>query len=59
LFSTTTVERIEAGTDIGNLAEQRALEKAGFRRDGVLRGAQYRAGTWYDLAFYSRLRSDD
>jgi RimJ/RimL family protein N-acetyltransferase len=59
LFATTVVERIEAGTDISNLPEQRALEKAGFRRDGVLRGAQYRDGTWHDLAFYSRLRSDD
>jgi len=30
LFSHTPVQRIEAGTDLNNVAEQRALEKAGF-----------------------------
>lgn len=56
LFATTAVNRIEAGTDVENLAEQRALEKAGFTREGVLRGAQYRAGAWHDLAIYSVVR---
>jgi RimJ/RimL family protein N-acetyltransferase len=59
LFATTSVNRIEAATDITNLAEQRALEKAGFIRDGVLRGAQYRAGAWHDLAIYSVIRDAD
>jgi RimJ/RimL family protein N-acetyltransferase len=59
LFATTLAEGIEAGADTSNLPEQRALEEAGLRRDGVLRGAQYREGTWHDLAFYSRLRGDD
>lgn len=58
LFATTLVHRVEAGTDIGNVAEQRALEKAGFVRDGVMREAQYRDGTWHDIALYSRLRTD-
>jgi len=56
LFASSTVNRVEAATDVDNLAEQRALEKAGFRRDGVLRGAQHRAGAWRDLAMYSILR---
>jgi RimJ/RimL family protein N-acetyltransferase len=56
LFATTSVNRIEAGTDADNLAEQRALEKAGFLREGVLRGAQYRAGAWHDLAIYAVVR---
>jgi RimJ/RimL family protein N-acetyltransferase len=56
LFATTSVNRIEAGTDVDNLAEQRALEKAGFIRDGVLRGAQHRAGRWHDLVIYSVVR---
>jgi RimJ/RimL family protein N-acetyltransferase len=56
LLATTSVNRIEAATDIANLAEQRALEKAGFMRDGVLRGAQYRAGAWHDLVIYSVVR---
>jgi RimJ/RimL family protein N-acetyltransferase len=56
LFATTSANRVEASTDIENVAEQRALEKAGFTREGVLRGAQYRAGKWHDLALYSVVR---
>lgn len=58
LFSTRLIERIEAGTDIDNLAEQRSLQKAGFSREGVLRHAQFREGTWRDIVLYSCLRSD-
>jgi aminoglycoside 6'-N-acetyltransferase len=58
LFATTSVHRIEAGTDADNVAEQRALEKAGFVRDGIMRQAQFRDGHWNDMAFYSRLRTD-
>jgi RimJ/RimL family protein N-acetyltransferase len=58
LFATSDVNRVEASTDIENLAEQKALERAGFRREGVLRGAQWRAGSWHDLVGYARLRSD-
>lgn len=58
LFATTTVNRVEASTDVENVAEQRSLEKAGFTREGVNRRAQYRAGAYHDLVLYSRLRSD-
>lgn len=58
LFSATEVYRVEASTDVENLAEQRALDKAGFSQDGVLRGAQFRDGTFRDLVLFSRLRSD-
>ena len=58
LFRTTTVHRVEASTDVENVAEQRSLERAGFTREGVLRGAQFRAGEWHDLVGYSRLRDD-
>ena len=58
LFRTTSVNRVEASTDVENLAEQHALERAGFTREGVIRGAQYRAGAWHDLVGYSRLRGD-
>lgn len=40
LFANTLVERLEAGTDVDNIAEQRALERAGFHREGVARHAQ-------------------
>ena len=58
LFATYPVARVEASTDVTNLAEQRALEKAGFTRDGVLRQAQWRAGAWHDLVVYSKLRGE-
>jgi aminoglycoside 6'-N-acetyltransferase len=58
LSATYPVNRIEASTDITNRAEQRSLEKAGFFREGVLRGAQWRGGRWNDMVLYSRLRTD-
>ncbi|MGH3761153.1 GNAT family N-acetyltransferase [Actinophytocola sp.] len=58
LFAVTEVDRIEAGTDVANVAEQKALEKAGFRREGLLRGAQLRGGARRDLVHYGLLRAD-
>ena len=58
LFEHTDVNRVEASTDIKNVAEQRALEKAGFTREGIARGAQFRAGRYRDLVTYARLRDD-
>jgi RimJ/RimL family protein N-acetyltransferase len=58
LFKYTRHYRIEATTELSNLAEQRALEKAGFTREGVLRGACFRAGAWRDMVSYSILRGD-
>lgn len=59
LFATTPVHRVQATTDVENLAEQRALERAGFQREGVLRQAQWRLGGYHDLVLYGRLRTDD
>lgn len=59
LFDHTRVNRLQAWTDSANIAEQRALEKAGFQREGVLRGAQWRAGAWHDQVLYSRLRGEE
>jgi RimJ/RimL family protein N-acetyltransferase len=58
LFDTTGANRVEASTDIENVPEQRALEKAGFRREGVLRGAQFRSGAYHDMVVYARTRGD-
>jgi RimJ/RimL family protein N-acetyltransferase len=58
LFAHTTVHRIWAGTEVGNIAEQKALERAGFTREGVIRGAGWRDGTWRDGVTYSLLRTD-
>ncbi len=48
--------RVEASTDIDNIAEQRSLEKAGFQREGILRRAQRRADGQHDLVMYARVR---
>lgn len=58
LFAHTTAHRIEASTEDGNIAEQKALEKAGFTREGVQRGIGWRDGAWRDGVTYSVLRTD-
>ena len=58
LFAHTQLNRIEATTEVGNRAEQRSLEKAGFTREGVLRGYCFRDGEWRDSILYSVVRSD-
>lgn len=58
LFAHTPVNRIEAWTETGNVAEQRSLEKAGFTREGVLRGSFWRDGAWRDSVLYGILRDD-
>jgi RimJ/RimL family protein N-acetyltransferase len=58
LFAHTQVNRIEATTEITNAAEQRALEKAGFTREGILRGTTFRQGRWHDQVIYSVLRDE-
>ena len=58
LFEHTYLERVEAGTEADNVAEQRALEKAGFTREGVLRRACFRGGAWRDMVVYSKLRGE-
>jgi ribosomal protein S18 acetylase RimI-like enzyme len=58
LFAHTRVNRVEAMTEVTNTAEQWALEKAGFTREGVLRGYGFRDGQWRDAVVYSVLREE-
>jgi [ribosomal protein S5]-alanine N-acetyltransferase len=58
LFATTLANRLQAVTDVDNIAEQRALERVGFRREGVMRGLAFGGGRWRDGALYARLRAD-
>jgi RimJ/RimL family protein N-acetyltransferase len=58
LFEQTPAMRVEADTDVENTAEQRALEKAGFTREGVMRQAQWRGGRWHDMVMYAVLRGE-
>jgi RimJ/RimL family protein N-acetyltransferase len=58
LFAHTAVHRIEATTQPENTAEQRALLTIGFRQDGVLRGAEFRNGSWHDVVVFGLLRDE-
>ena len=58
LFQHTPVERIDASTDVDNVAEQRALEKSGFTREGVSRRFMWQGGRWRDYVVYSKLRGE-
>ena len=58
LFDYTTVNRVEASTDVENLAEQRSLEKAGLVREGICRGSHFRAGEYRDMVVYATVRAD-
>jgi RimJ/RimL family protein N-acetyltransferase len=58
LFTHTPMQRIQAGTHPENIAEQKSLEKAGFRLEGVVRACEFRAGEYRDGYLYSRLRDD-
>ena len=58
LFSTTSTHRLEARTESDNIAEQRALERIGFRREGVRRAGSFRDGLWRDGLLYGLLRDD-
>ncbi len=58
LLATFPIGRVEASTDIENIAEQRALERAGFTREGVARSAAWRSGRWHDMVVYSRVHGD-
>jgi RimJ/RimL family protein N-acetyltransferase len=58
LFQHTPAQRVQAGTQPENIAEQKALLKAGFQLEGVIRAAEFRAGQWRDGLLYSRLRTD-
>jgi [ribosomal protein S5]-alanine N-acetyltransferase len=54
LFATTLANRLQAITDVENIAEQKALERAGFRREGIMRGLAFDRGRWQDGVLYAR-----
>jgi [ribosomal protein S5]-alanine N-acetyltransferase len=56
LFAHTPAQRIEAATQPENIAEQKALEKIGFQREGVLRSAEFRDGAWRDVVVFGKVR---
>jgi RimJ/RimL family protein N-acetyltransferase len=58
LFTNTRLRRLEARCSIENVASYRALEKIGFRREGILRAYFILDDRPIDNYLYSLLRSD-
>jgi [ribosomal protein S5]-alanine N-acetyltransferase len=58
LFRFTTVHRLEAFTEVENVAEQKALERVGFTREGIMREVFFRDGAWRDSVVYALLRDE-
>jgi RimJ/RimL family protein N-acetyltransferase len=52
------LERIEAQTNLGNVASQRVLERAGFTREGVRRSVRRQRGGREDRVVFSLLRGE-
>jgi RimJ/RimL family protein N-acetyltransferase len=58
LFKNKTIQRIEAVTDVENVASQKVLEKCGFKREGTMRKARWVNGTFHDYYMYGILREE-
>lgn len=50
------IVRVEAGTDVSNVAEQRSLERAGFVYEGTARRAQSRSDGLHDLQTWAHIQ---
>jgi RimJ/RimL family protein N-acetyltransferase len=58
LFLSKEIMRIQAQTDQRNLASQKVLEKAGFKKEGTLRRNFFMWGEWTDDYIYSIIREE-
>jgi RimJ/RimL family protein N-acetyltransferase len=58
LFLSKESRRIQAQTDLRNVASQKVLEKVGFKKEGTLRKNFFVRGEWRDAYLYSILREE-
>jgi RimJ/RimL family protein N-acetyltransferase len=58
LFLSRDITRIQAHTDARNIASQKVLQKAGFKKEGIIRKSFFARGKWGDKALYSILREE-
>jgi ribosomal-protein-alanine N-acetyltransferase len=58
LFLSKEIVRIQAHTDVRNVASQKVLEKAGFKREGTIRKKEFVRGEWRDRYLFSILREE-
>ncbi|KOR24746.1 GNAT family protein [Clostridium sp. L74] len=56
LFENYTIVRIEADTDVENIAAHKILEKVGFNKEGTLRKYRYHHGCFHDSHIYSIIK---
>ena len=57
-FETLHLNRIEAQFDVRNAASGRVMNKAGMKKEGVLRQRLYNKGEYIDVELWSMLASD-
>jgi ribosomal-protein-alanine N-acetyltransferase len=57
-FDELHLHRLDAGALVTNVASQRVLEKAGFRRIGVLERHFFEQGAWRDHVWYELIGPD-
>lgn len=58
LFISKDIVRIQAHTDLRNVASQKVLEKVGFMKEGIIRKSIFIRGEWRDAYLYSILREE-
>ncbi|MDH5732931.1 MAG: GNAT family N-acetyltransferase [Candidatus Bathyarchaeota archaeon] len=58
LFLSKNIIRVQAPTDPRNISSQRVLEKAGFKKEAIVRKSNVIRGKWRDRALYSILRKE-
>ena len=58
LFLTRDIVRIQAYTDDRNVASQKVLNKANFKKEGVLRKFRFVRGEWKDYGVFSLVREE-
>ena len=59
VFQQLRLHRLYATPFASNLASHRALEKAGFQREGLLRHHHFKQGTYFDAIIYARISESD
>ena len=58
LFLSKDIIRVQAHIDARNMASQRVIEKAGFKKEGTFRKEYFVRGEWSDWSLYSILREE-
>lgn len=57
-FETLGLHRLQSEARIDNVASQRALEKTGYKREGIARKKLFWEGKWFDTVLYGILDED-